>query len=300
VWGMSNMKKTIAIIIISLAITIKTNGQPNDWLEYYPMHIGDKWEYTTKDFRDWWTPPEVSVSKIEISGDTLMPNGHRYFIIAKYYLKQFISYQRIDTLNKEVKYYCPCNNLPDDEAVAYNLDYNPDTTMIWINSFGHAFKITHHDSSEYSSYPHIVYFSDSLVASAEVLVKNLGLFYSWASEGGFGYDSLTAAIIDGRRWGVSSLANKHAIQPSQYCLYQNFPNPFNSETTIQFFLPIKSKVTIELFNLRGQEIDFIVNSVYPQGLHQISLDSRNLNSGIYYYRFFTGTFVSVKKLIVLK
>ncbi|NQT25253.1 T9SS type A sorting domain-containing protein, partial [candidate division KSB1 bacterium] len=79
-----------------------------------------------------------------------------------------------------------------------------------------------------------------------------------------------------------------------------YPNPFNSQTTLQFSLPKASEVTIDLVNLRGQRIDTIVKSVFSEGLHQVSYDAENLSSGIYYYKLNSSSHVSVKKLLILR
>ncbi len=91
-----------------------------------------------------------------------------------------------------------------------------------------------------------------------------------------------------------------------YCLEQNYPNPFNPETTIKFSLPVKSEVSLTLFNLLGETVQTVLSGIKEGGVHEVKIRCNNLTSGIYYYRLTaksveTGLeFTSTKKLIVLK
>ncbi len=92
----------------------------------------------------------------------------------------------------------------------------------------------------------------------------------------------------------------------EYALDQNWPNPFNSSTIIQFNIPIETdRVRISIFNVTGQLIwQTIKNKVQP-GHHKITWNGLSLKgikcpSGIYYYRLQTGSYHSTKQMILLK
>jgi len=72
--------------------------------------------------------------------------------------------------------------------------------------------------------------------------------------------------------------------PGNYHLYNNFPNPFNPNTVIQYTVPQLSNVKIEIYNILGQRVKKLINSPHDPGVHQISFDGSNISSGIYYYR----------------
>jgi hypothetical protein len=74
-------------------------------------------------------------------------------------------------------------------------------------------------------------------------------------------------------------------QINEYRLYQNYPNPFNPSTVISYSLLRNSFVSIKIFNILGKEVAALINSVQTSGLHNITLNSNNLNlaSGIYIY-----------------
>jgi len=93
--------------------------------------------------------------------------------------------------------------------------------------------------------------------------------------------------------------------PQAFYLSQNFPNPFNPATQIDFSLATDSKVTLNVYSLLGEKVATIVNSNLTAGVHQVNFDAANLNNGVYFYRIEAngndGTnFTNVKKMILLK
>lgn len=88
--------------------------------------------------------------------------------------------------------------------------------------------------------------------------------------------------------------------PTSYSLSQNYPNPFNPETTIEFSVPGKSDVRIELVNTLGQVVKVIANGNYNAGTHRAKLNASDLASGVYFYKLVAGDFVNVKKLVLMK
>ena len=88
--------------------------------------------------------------------------------------------------------------------------------------------------------------------------------------------------------------------PNSFTLNQNYPNPFNPTTTINFAVSKSSHVTLKVYDLLGQEVAELVNSVKPAGEYNIEFNAATLPSGIYAYRLEAGNFVSVKKMILMK
>ncbi len=88
--------------------------------------------------------------------------------------------------------------------------------------------------------------------------------------------------------------------PSVYSLEQNYPNPFNPSTTIKFSLPEAANVSLKVFNVLGQEIKTLVSGIKPAGEHSITFDAKELNSGLYFYKLETGSFNSVRKMLLTK
>ncbi len=72
--------------------------------------------------------------------------------------------------------------------------------------------------------------------------------------------------------------------PDSYRLSQNYPNPFNAETVIEFDLPQQSYVTIEIYDLLGRRVVTLVDNPKEAGFHQITWDTTDQPSGIYFYK----------------
>jgi len=103
-------------------------------------------------------------------------------------------------------------------------------------------------------------------------------------------------------YGVQSLQQL----PQAYKLGQNFPNPFNAETVIPLELPQRSKVRLEIFNVKGQKIAVLFEGIKESGWEKVRYNAAALPSGIYFYRITAeglergGKFVDVGKMLVLK
>ncbi len=102
-----------------------------------------------------------------------------------------------------------------------------------------------------------------------------------------------------------SVENK-ATKPTEFALYQNFPNPFNPSTVIRYGLPLRSTVRLKVYNTLGQQVKELINSEQDAGYHEVTWQA-NLSSGIYFYRIEAFAvnnqdkrYVETKKLIVIK
>ena len=88
--------------------------------------------------------------------------------------------------------------------------------------------------------------------------------------------------------------------PTEFELRQNYPNPFNPSTTIMFALPQASHVKLEVFNVIGQRVAVIANSVMKAGYHQLQFDASALSSGTYFYKLTAGEFKQSKSMVLIK
>lgn len=66
-------------------------------------------------------------------------------------------------------------------------------------------------------------------------------------------------------------------------LKQNYPNPFNPVTNIEYFIPVRSLVQLNIYNIVGQRLETILNETKSEGLHSIQWNGQHLSSGVYYY-----------------
>jgi hypothetical protein len=88
--------------------------------------------------------------------------------------------------------------------------------------------------------------------------------------------------------------------PGSFELKQNFPNPFNPSTTIRFNLPKTGYVSLKVYDVLGNEISTLVNEELTANSYEISLNAAGLASGVYFYKFVSGEFIDVKKMMLIK
>jgi hypothetical protein len=94
--------------------------------------------------------------------------------------------------------------------------------------------------------------------------------------------------------------------PKEYVLYQNYPNPFNPSTTIKYALPFESNVRIQVYNLLGEMVTELMNSVQEVGFYDLVWNAHSYASGIYFYTINAKSvdgkhdFNTVKKMLMVK
>jgi len=95
------------------------------------------------------------------------------------------------------------------------------------------------------------------------------------------------------------------LRPTDFALRQNFPNPFNPTTIIQYALPKASQVRIEIYNVLGQRVRVLVDETQEPGYKTINWDGKDdagneASSGVYFCRIQAGSFVKSMKMTLLK
>jgi hypothetical protein len=97
---------------------------------------------------------------------------------------------------------------------------------------------------------------------------------------------------------------ENGITPQQFALSQNYPNPFNPSTKIEYSLEKAGIVSLKVYNLLGVEVATLVNGRQEAGSYSVPFGINNgtfsLSSGVYFYRLEAGSFVSTKKLVLMK
>ena len=119
------------------------------------------------------------------------------------------------------------------------------------------------------------------------------------------YGDTTYALTQGNgtyllRHQRAAAVAQNELRPSTYSLFQNYPNPFNPTTTISFSTPERGRLSLKVFDILGREVATLANGQMEAGVHQVSFDASKLSSGVYFYRLTAGSFVSTKKLVLLK
>ncbi len=106
-----------------------------------------------------------------------------------------------------------------------------------------------------------------------------------------GLNSITAT-------GVESY-NKDNL-PTKYELRQNYPNPFNPSTAISYSILKSGLVTLRIYDILGKEVATLFNGQKTPGNYAVNFNASNLSSGIYFYILESGSFISTKKMVMLK
>lgn len=97
--------------------------------------------------------------------------------------------------------------------------------------------------------------------------------------------------------GIETISN---IAPKVFRLLQNYPNPFNPTTSISYDVPLKSNVSLKVFDVLGRKIVTLVQKEQSAGSYRVQFDASKLSSGIYFYRLQAGSFVNSRKMVLLK
>lgn len=93
---------------------------------------------------------------------------------------------------------------------------------------------------------------------------------------------------------------KYENLPKEMRLRDNFPDPFNPVTTIEYDLSEDVYVMIKIYDLLGREVATLIDGYEETGYKKIVFDAATLSSGIYFYRMQAGKFTDVKKMLVIR
>lgn len=115
---------------------------------------------------------------------------------------------------------------------------------------------------------------------------------SWKRPATWGYLEVVGAPI-------TDVANESKL-PTEFALYNNYPNPFNPTTKIKYDLPKESEVILKVYDILGREVATLVDMKQAAGYYEVSFNAANLATGVYIYRISTGGFVQSKKMLLVK
>jgi hypothetical protein len=99
---------------------------------------------------------------------------------------------------------------------------------------------------------------------------------------------------------VTGIENISSELPEEFNLDQNYPNPFNPSTSIQYAINNKQFVALKVYDLLGREVATLVDEYKSAGTYEVKFDAAQISSGIYFYKLQAGSFISTKKMILIK
>ena len=87
---------------------------------------------------------------------------------------------------------------------------------------------------------------------------------------------------------------------TDFALAQNFPNPFNPNTTISWQMTSSNLVTLKVYDVLGNEIELLVSEYKEAGYHSFNFDASEYGSGVYFYSLRAGSYTEIKKMNLIK
>jgi len=88
--------------------------------------------------------------------------------------------------------------------------------------------------------------------------------------------------------------------PNQNFLFSNYPNPFNSQTSISFYLAENSLVTLDIYNIIGQKMETLLQERMLVGEYTVNWQADDFASGVYFYQLIVGNYRNTRRMVLVK
>lgn len=304
------MKTCLFILGLMCSLASAEEDSLNTCFQYYPLQVGDYWEYWR------WTMDESTLTytrsaySIEVVGDTVLNNGLDYMIL------------RRTTIYPSPDSYELFQRLDSSSGCIFQCDYTTSSATFESKVDSLFAQVGDTIHSAWGGSPRMV--CDSIVSDTilgfPTQVRHVsdiepysgwtrsfakGIGFAWEQSAyDFGEDStrLVYARINGIEHGkrIDAISQRPFSRPNQYSLSQNFPNPFNPTTTIAYQLPTSIHVTLRVYDILGRNEQTLVDGRQSAGSHFVTFNAANLPSGVYLYRLEAGTYHDTKKFLLLK
>lgn len=280
------MYKLLSVFLFVSSLTLAQS--------YFPLEIGNRWDYETSGLGS-----EVDTFSVNIVGDTLMPNGQKYFVLdsamgpGKYlHADSNFIYYYDESDSTDTPIYDL--NAPLEEWYSIGMHANPsDSQRVQLAQIDTAivFGVT----------TRILYFDlDWLVPFTLGLSDKFGPLYHYTAHHDPYWTSILGCTISDTTYGTLVSVEELSELTNNFILSQNYPNPFNPKTKIRFTIPQRSNVTLSVFTLSGEKVVDLVKGELVSGSYEYEFNGSDLSSGIYFYQLKADDFIQTKKLVLLK
>ena len=128
-------------------------------------------------------------------------------------------------------------------------------------------------------------------------------YYEISVENSTGYESVRSNRVNVPKGNIdkkSAEEEKENLEIIEYSLSDNYPNPFNPTTSINYSIKKDGLVLLNVYDILGNQVAKLVNENKPEGSHTVEFNAATLPSGIYFYKLTSGNYTSIKKLILMK
>ena len=287
------------LLMVGISLWVPAASQ-----DYYPLGVGNSWYY-----RSIYEAPGDSTifSSFRVIGDSLFPNGHRYFVLDSVDIMQ-ARFVRMDTASV-----CYLNPSSGQDMKVFNLNAKlGDTTYIQLADYYTVALVAIDTFEVLGVADHVLtYRLDGLVSpSYRRLSRRFGPLYEerfydgpppWPYYG----RQLVGCTIGGTSYGKTVHVIPELGHVPTFALHQNFPNPFNPATQIEFSLGSAAEVSLSVSDIIGRHVCWLVSESKSPGRHSVSWDGRDdrrqqLSSGVYFYELRIAGVRQVRRMLLLK
>jgi len=185
----------------------------------------------------------------------------------------------------------------DPAGVAMNLNFRSvdgDTDRVFSADSAHYTDLTTHSGTYYFTIPATHHNGAAIVHGDSIRIYFDGTD-DYLNYGSTDYSWLIAGV------SYSDVPELPPLQPNTFVLHNNYPNPFNPNTTIAFDLPRNAQVSLKVFNTMGQEVATLIGGqIMLEGRHSVNFDASHLASGVYFYTLRAGSSLATKKMVLMK
>lgn len=116
----------------------------------------------------------------------------------------------------------------------------------------------------------------------------------------FVYGLIVFLVLSGFAFMEGQNRLEKKFSPANVSLEQNFPNPYNPTTFIEYYLPEKTHVELNVYNILGRKLFKLVGTEQEKGWYSVHFDAGGLPTGLYLYELSTTSFRQIRKMLFMK
>jgi hypothetical protein len=290
---MKNSLLYLTLIMIIVFPRYLTSQEINP-LDFFPHHVGDLWQYMTYSqiSSEFWEKKITAIDTSWVDSSKIITMNYRNSVDITYkiYFKDSLTvyWKTFGDWGICYRFDVPTNTwwLSDPYFLYYTLYFQEYEAFVFDDSL---------QAREYWTEGDTIF---NLSLWTEHLALGIGYFYG---EFEVGITVLNGCIVNGIQYGtIISVEKQNDVNPPKEFLLNNYPNPFNPQTKIKFYMPERSFVKLKVYDILGNKIKILVDEELDIGYHEITFDGSGLPSGVYFYTLQTPKFAQTKKMVLLR
>lgn len=277
-------------------------GLPISAQDYFPLESTNSWSYRVL-IPDGNFDFDTSYYRLDVVGDTLLPNGNFYW-----HLNFDSMFEESRFVRSDSSFIYIISPYDGQELPFFNLVALPNTLdSVWWGGFD--MPVIFRNEFQWSGFGETAtarsYSWGGLVFSDATFADGFGITeFTFYGDGQWPYHTrweLIGCQIGDSLYGEVVGVKPNENGPNSFQLYQNYPNPFNPVTTLKYSLSHSGFVTLRVFDLYGKAVgaDLVSENQYP-GEYEIKWTAEGMASGIYFYQLRVNKSVSTKRMLLLR